>query len=332
LPGFEDLPRNFIMAICTNKANRIDSQSRLQIRFEETNLSASIQVPSESGLARTTIMTTIEETITTTDGIRLYVKRRVIENARGEVVIAHGFGEHSGRYGPLADYLNRELYSVTAYDHRGHGLSDGLPGHVENFKEYEDDLDKLIASVRERADARPIFLIGHSMGGLVALRYLAKQGSGLAGAIISAPLIAMAVPVSAHKLMIARVSARMAPRMRLDNEINPASLSRDPAVGKAYATDPLVNRKVSARWFAEATRAMDEVKTWAAQIACPLLVLHGTDDKLASCDATKELFARLGSTDKELGIYSGYYHELFNEPEKHELFERVTRWINKRVR
>jgi len=279
-----------------------------------------------------TSMTTIEETITTGDGLRLYVKRRVVENARGEVVIAHGFGEHSGRYGPLAERLNRESYSVTAYDHRGHGLSDGLPGHVENFSEYEDDLDKLIASVRERADARPIFLIGHSMGGLVALRYLAKKGSELAGGIISAPLIAVAVPVPAHKLMIARVSARMAPRMRLDNEINPANLSRDPEVGKAYQADPLVNRKVSARWFAEATRAMDEVKTWAAQITCPLLVMHGTEDKLASCAATKALFARLGSTDKELEIYSGYYHELFNEPEKQELFDRVTEWINKRGR
>jgi len=122
----------------------------------------------------------------------------------------------------------------------------------------------------------------------------------------------------------------MAPRMRLDNEINPAHLSRDPEVGRAYAADPLVNRKVSAKWFAEATRAMQEVVEWAPKITTPLLVMHGTEDRLASATATKRLFERLNSADKELEIYSGFYHELFNEPEKRDVFERVTDWLSKR--
>ncbi len=275
-------------------------------------------------------MTFIEETITTTDGLRLYVRRREVDNSRGEVIIVHGFGEHSGRYGSLTDHLVNHSYTVTGYDHRGHGLSDGLPGHIEHFYEYEDDLHKIIAHVRDRSKSPNLYLIAHSMGGLVALRYLAKRGDDLSGAIISAPLVAVAVPVPAHKLIIARLCARFRPYMRLNNGINPAHLSRDTEVGKAYATDPLVNRKVSARWFAEATRAMEEVKDWATQITLPLLVMHGTEDKLASCDATKRLFEKIGSKDKELGIYSGYYHELFNEPEKHQLYERATEWLSKR--
>jgi alpha-beta hydrolase superfamily lysophospholipase len=276
-------------------------------------------------------MTYIEETVTATDGLRLYLRRHELTNARGEILIAHGFGEHSGRYGALTDHLVHNNYSVTAYDHRGHGLSDGLPGHVESFGEYDEDLAKLIRSVRSRSQTKSLFLIGHSMGGLIALRYAARKGETLTGAIISAPLIEVAVPVPAHKLMIARVGARMNPRWRLDNEINPANLSRDPEVGRAYAADPLVNRKVSPKWFAEATRAMQEAAEWAPRITMPVLVMHGTDDKLASVAATQRMFERIESADKELVIYPGFYHELFNEPEKQEVFERVTEWLDKRA-
>jgi acylglycerol lipase len=275
-------------------------------------------------------MNYIEETVTTTDGLRLYLRRHEPAGSRGEILIVHGFGEHSGRYAGLTNHLVDRSYSVTAYDHRGHGLSDGLPGHVESFAEYDEDLTRMLKSVRSRSQVKPLFLIGHSMGGLIALRHAARNSSTLSGAIISAPLIEVAVPVPAHKLMIARVSARMAPRMRLDNEIDPSNLSRDPEVGRAYAADPLVNRKVSAKWFAEATRAMQEVVEWAPRIATPLLVMHGTDDRLASVDATRRLFERVTSKDKELVVYPGYYHELFNEPEKQEVFERVTDWLNQR--
>lgn len=276
-------------------------------------------------------MTYTEETVTAIDGLRLYLRRREVPGARAEVLISHGFGEHSGRYGALTDHLAAHRYSVTAYDHRGHGLSDGLPGHVESFSEYDIDLDRIVASVRSRSQSEKVYLVGHSMGGLIALRYAARKVDALAGAIISAPLIAVAVPVPAHKLMIARVGARMKPRMRLDNEIDPANLSRDPEVGRAYSTDPLVNRKVSAKWFAEATKAMQEVTEWATRITTPVLVMHGTEDKLASLDATKRMFENIGSRDKELVVYPGFYHELFNEPEKGEVFERVTDWLDARI-
>jgi len=272
-------------------------------------------------------MTFIEETVTAADGLRLYVRRHEVEHSRGEVVIVHGFGEHSGRYSALTDHLVRHQYSVTAYDHRGHGLSDGLPGHVDRFEEYEHDLERVISSVRARGQSTKLCLVGHSMGGLIALRYLARESKSITAAAVSAPLIEVAVRVPAHKMMIARVSARLAPRLRLGNEIDPGVLSRDPAVGLAYAADPLVNRVVSARWFTEATQAMAEIREWAPRITAPLLMMHGTEDKLARMEATRELFNQVGSKDKELEIYQGYYHELFNEPEKQHIFDRVSRWI-----
>jgi lysophospholipase len=277
-------------------------------------------------------ITFTEETITTSDGLRLYVRRRGVDCERANIIIVHGFGEHSGRYGPLTEHLIRHSYCVTGYDHRGHGLSDGLPGHVESFTEYEEDLDKVISYVRSRTESPLIYLIAHSMGGLVTIRYLARKSNAVAGAVISSPLIAVAVAVPAHKLMIARVSARTAPRFRIDNGIDPAKLSRDPEVGKAYAADPLVNRKISARWFAEASRAMEEVKTLASKVSTPILVMQGTKDQIVSADATKKIFEQIGSSDKELEVYEGLYHELFNEPEKHQVFERITAWLDQRVK
>jgi alpha-beta hydrolase superfamily lysophospholipase len=273
----------------------------------------------------------IEETIATQDGLRLYVRRCETAQPLAEVLIVHGFGEHSGRYTPLTDHLIRRHYNVTSYDHRGHGLSDGLPGHVDQFTDYEDDLDRVVAALHTRASNRRVVLIGHSMGGLIALRYLAREKRSVELAVISAPLIAVAVQIPVHKIMIAKVGTRVAPRLRLGNEIDPAVLSRDPQVGIAYAADPLVNRVVSPRWFMEAAHAMEEIKQSALRISVPILVMHGTEDRLASVEATEKLFGEIGSKDKELRIYPGYYHELFNEPEKQEIFEYVTGWLDQRV-
>jgi alpha-beta hydrolase superfamily lysophospholipase len=274
----------------------------------------------------------VEESINTEGGARLYVRRRQADTPRGEVILVHGFGEHSGRYAAISDHLVKHGFNVTSYDQRGHGQSDGLPGHIDRFKYYEDDLDRIVSSVRSRWDARNLFIIGHSLGGLVTLRYLAMRGSSVTGAVLSAPLISVAVEVPAHKVMMARVGARLMPKLRLDNEIDPAHLSRDPEVGIAYANDPLVNRLVSAKWFAEATKAMQEVVAWAGDIKTPMLVMHGTEDMLASVEATKALFEAAGSSDKEMVILPGFYHELFNEPEKQSVYERVSDWLEAHLR
>lgn len=275
-------------------------------------------------------MTYIEDSICTADRLRLYTRRHEASDARADVVLVHGLGEHSGRYMPLINFLVHRNYSVTAYDHRGHGKSEGLRGHVERFTDYEDDLDRVVTSVNGLASNRGIFIIGHSMGGLVTMRYAAKSGSRLRGVVVSAPAIKVATKVPAVKLMVARISAMVAPRVRLDNGIDPAVLSRDPEVGKAYAADPLVHRLVSARWFAEITGAMREVREIGSLLTLPLLVLQGTEDKLISEQGAKRLFEDIESKDKELKIYSGYYHELFNEPEKFEIYGFVADWLDAR--
>ncbi len=272
-----------------------------------------------------------EGSLTTPDGTQLYSRVYEYEKARGDILIVHGFGEHSGRYETLITHLLSKGYSVTTYDQCGHGKSAGLYGHIDRFVQYENDLDYVLSLVRARNESKKLFIIGHSMGGLIVLRYLTKQPEGITGAVISAPLVAIATKVPAHKLLIAKVSAALFPRLRMTNEINPAVLSRDAEIGRAYAADPLVGKMISTRWFVEAIKAMDELQKKAAQITLPVLVMHGTEDKLANVSATENLFANLGSADKRLKIFEGYYHELFNEPEKQEIYERVTDWLELRV-
>jgi alpha-beta hydrolase superfamily lysophospholipase len=276
-------------------------------------------------------MTDKEGSLTTPDGTRLYWRAEENETARGHIILVHGFGEHSGRYEALIAHLLNNGYSVTTYDQRGHGKSAGLYGHVDRFRQYEEDLDFMVSTVRARNDSKKLFIIGHSMGGLVVLRYLTKPREAITGAVISAPLVGIAAKVPAHKLLMAKMSATLFPRLRMANEINPAVLSRDAEIGRAYAADPLVGKMISTRWFAEAIKAMDELKQKASQITLPVLVMHGTEDKLASVSATENLFANLASTDKRLKIFEGFYHELFNEPEKQEIYERVTAWLELRV-
>jgi alpha-beta hydrolase superfamily lysophospholipase len=269
-----------------------------------------------------------EESVPASDGTALYTRRYETADARGEIILVHGFGEHSGRYQAIIDHLLGHNYSVTAYDHRGHGKSEGLYGHVDRFADYEDDLELLVSAIQSKHRPQRLFLVAHSMGGLVALRFLTRPREGITGAVISAPLVAIAAKVPAGKLLIAKVSGKLSPRMRMKNEINPAVLSRDAEVGRAYAADPLVGKLVSARWFVEAVSAMDELQHNASQITLPVLIMHGTEDRLANCEATRTLFKEIASTDKTLRIYEGYYHELFNEPEKQEVYNRVTAWLD----
>ena len=276
-------------------------------------------------------MANAEVTIRAPDGTGLWTWRRPTITPRAETLIIHGFGEHSRRYEALTDHLAANHCSVTGYDQRGHGKSEGGRGHVERFSDYEDDLAVIISRVASQSGGLPLFLIGHSMGGLITLRYLARNDPALRGAVVSAPLIGVAARVPPHKLMIGKLSAALMPRLTLNNEIDPSVLSRDENVGLAYAADPLVHRVVSAKWFAEATRAMEDVVRRAPEMTLPVLIMHGTEDKLASYEATARLYPSIGSKDKEFVTYTGYYHELFNEPEKQEVFTKVTDWISSRL-
>jgi alpha-beta hydrolase superfamily lysophospholipase len=246
---------------------------------------------------------------------------------RGTVVIAHGINEHGGRYTHVAERLVRDGWLVAALDHRGHGLSGGRRAAVERFDDWVTDLDTYVRGVL--ADApRPVFLLGHSLGGLIATIYVLRHQDAVSGLILSSPSVMPPPRMSPAAVRAGRFLSRWASNLpvvalRLD------AVSRDPAVVQAYRDDPLVHLgKMRARTGTEALRAIEEVQRDISQLRLPLLTLQGTVDLLVDPGAARWVDGHAGSADHTLHIYDGLYHEVFNEPEHEAVLDDVANWLD----
>jgi acylglycerol lipase len=248
----------------------------------------------------------------------------------GVVVIAHGFAEHSGRYAPVAARLVADGLAVRAPDHRGHGLSEGKRTSVVRFDDYVDDLTTVVEQAREEWASRRVILLGHSMGGLIALRLAVRAGVPIDGLVVSAPA-ACPRDVSRLTLTVGRALSRLAPntgvlRLPLNR------ISRDPAVVDAYNHDPLVFRTpIRARLGAEMLTAMDRVEAGLPELRTPLLVMQGTADGLVDPGCGPHVYERAGSADKTLKMYDGLWHEIFNEPERDHVLDDLATWVRVRL-
>jgi acylglycerol lipase len=260
-------------------------------------------------------------------GLRIHVRTWLPDGApTGVVVIAHGFAEHGGRYAAVAERLVRDGLAVRAADHRGHGLSEGKRTSVVRFDDYVDDLTTVIAQARARWSALRVVLLGHSMGGLIALDLAVRPGGPLDGLVVSAPA-ACPREVSKFTLTVGRALSRVAPdtgvlRLPLNR------ISRDPEVVDAYNKDPLVFRTpIRARLGAEMLVAMDRVDAGLPALRVPLLVMQGTADGLVDPGCGPHVYGRAGSVDKTLKMYDGLWHEIFNEPERDHVLGDLTGWL-----
>jgi alpha-beta hydrolase superfamily lysophospholipase len=250
---------------------------------------------------------------------------------RAVVVLAHGYAEHLGRYAYFAGKLNAAGIGVYALDHWGHGKSDGAYGFVPAFSAYTDGVEALLNEVELRHPDTPRFLIGHSMGGLIAAAHLVTHQSHYAGAILSGPAIKAAEEPSKLLIWVSRLLSRFVPRMGV-LALDSSGVSRDPAVVADYLADPLVyNGKMSARLAAEMFDAMAVVQARAGEIALPILLLHGEADSLTAPQGSRFLNEYVSSTDRTLKLYPGLYHEIFNEPERDSVIGDVTSWIAKHL-
>lgn len=286
--------------------------------------------------------------IDTRSGVRLHVERWSPAPGRPirfVVVLSHGAAEHVGRYDHLAGWLVAQGGLVFGPDHRGQGLSRGLGGHIDDFSIYGDDLDEVIAAVCRDLPAAALpdearwFLYGQGMGGLVVLTYLLDRGDDhpFAGAIVSAPLLALGMPVPAWKRRVADLLGRVWPRLRLPTGVPADAISRDPRVVTAFRGDRRRVDKVSARWFKAMHEAAARARDRAATLTLPMLWMVGSADRI--CDpavtrATFEALTEADARDQTLRVFDGYAHELHNEP---ELLQRPVRdllcaWIGQRAR
>lgn len=244
--------------------------------------------------------------------------------------VVHGYGEHAGRYAHVAQRLNARGISVVAADLRGHGRSAGVRGHVERFDEYHLDVEVILAELRARARGAPIAMFGHSMGGLVLADWTITRGSSeLLGLVLSSPFLGLALAVNPVKEGLGRVMSRIIPTLALPSGLYGRDVTRDPELAARYDADPLNNKKATSRWFTETMGAIQRVHARAGELTCPLLLVYGGADKVASADATDRFAARLRGRDQEKERLAGHYHELVNEPpaDRERVIDRIGTWL-----
>lgn len=250
---------------------------------------------------------------------------------RAVLLVAHGAGEHSARYQPLALFMNGYGFAVAALDHNGHGYSEGRPGHVNSFDEYLYDLAIFHRQVAARYAGLPMFLFGHSMGGLITSNYLLHHQKEFLGGILSGPAIKTDLQPGPVQMLLLRLLALLVPRLGMLN-LNADGISRDPEVVRKYIEDPLVfHGKMSARMLRELFAGMSMIQAGAARITLPMLLLHGGADVMTAPEGSRFLYEHIGSSDKTLKIYPGLYHEILNEPERAEVLAHMLEWVETRL-
>jgi alpha-beta hydrolase superfamily lysophospholipase len=253
------------------------------------------------------------------------------EGVGAVIAVVHGYGDHGGRYAWFGEAMGGRGHAVYACDLRGHGQSSGPRGQVKSFDEYLDDTAVFLDEVRRRQPGKPLFLLGHSMGGLICARLAEERAPDVTGLVLSSPFLALVAEVPPSKLVGARLLAVVWPGKDIGNTVQAADLSHDQAVVDAYVTDRLVHHVAPARWAVQLLAAQDAAMAAAERIALPLYVLYGTEDPVADPAFAEALFARAGSGDKTVRPYEGLLHECLNEVERERVYADLAAWIAERA-
>lgn len=260
------------------------------------------------------------------DGLRLFSRIWPAEQGRGTVVLVHGFAEHGGRYARLAEDVNRAGYCLATFDLRGHGLSGGRRAHVDNFNDYLEDCRTFIEQMGDDCP-RPFWLLGHSLGGLIAVRYRQRHGGDFAGLVLSSPFLGFAIRVPAVKALAGKLLSSLWPSLAMKTGLDPAVLSHEQQVVDDYRNDPLVTDTATARWFTEIIQAQQDARQKAGSLSGALLVLQAGDDRLSAIQSSRDFVDAYGGSDKRLNIYEGFLHEIFNETERQRPVADLLSWI-----
>lgn len=260
------------------------------------------------------------ESIDIGGGIDLHIRRWTAEEPRASLLIVHGFSEHVGRWEHVAEFFVDRSLSVIGYDHRGHGRSGGPRMDLERFEHFLDDLQVMVRHVRE-IDL-PLVVYGHSMGGLIAAAHAESDRDQPDLYVLSAPALDAEIPTVLR--FVAKVLVKIAPGIRLRSTVKGEQMSRDPDVGEAYFSDPLVFPNATLRFRDRFLAAMSDVRENVNRIRTPTLVIHGAEDSLAPPAASAPL---AGVDGIERRLFPGLRHEMHNEPEGPEVLEFVAGWL-----
>ena len=261
------------------------------------------------------------------DNLNIYARYWKPEGTvKGTVCLVHGLGEHIGRYTHVGEFLSAGGYAFLAADMRGHGKSEGQRGQTPSMDALREDISKQVEEAQKRVPDSPIFLYGHSLGGTLVLSYCARLHPQISGVIATGPLLRPGFDPPGWKLTLGRMMRNLGPTMAMSNGLDQDGLSRDPQVVHAYHSDPMVHDRVSARLGIE----MIEEGLWllenASRLRVPALLMHGSDDRLCSPQASRE-YQQKAEGRCTLKIWEGQYHEIHNEPEKDQVLQYALQWM-----
>ncbi len=271
----------------------------------------------------------------TSDRTRLFAKGWIHENFDIEKVIIfhHGIGEHCHRYKNLINYIEELEFSFFSYDIRGHGKSSGIRGDAESIKKLVMDIEEYIYFLKKEYKIRKPFLLGHSLGGLVTSYFSLKHSNQeeIKALILSAPALKISLnPLQYIKKITGKVINFIQPQMILKSEINPNWLSHNKKVIEEYKKDPLIHPFLSVRLGMSIFDAIEFVHHHSKKLKIPLWIGHGTEDKITSYQGSQEFYESVSSGDKTIKLFSGFYHEIFNESSKIPL-EELKQWLENKI-
>jgi acylglycerol lipase len=271
-----------------------------------------------------------ESSFKNADGLNIFTRSFLPNGApRAVIVLVHGFNAHSGYMVWAAEQFAARGLAAYALDLRGRGRSDGERFFINSFSDYTGDVDELVAIARAAHPGLPLYVLGHSAGGVVASTYVFEHQDTLAGLVCESFALDVGVP-DAAALLIKGIS-HLAPHLHiftLKNEI----FSRDPAVVAAMNADPLIaNESQPAETSAELIKAAERLKANMPKYRVPILIIHGTADKATRYQGSEYFYEHAGSTDKTLRLYEGHYHDLLNDVGKEDVMADVQTWLDERI-
>ncbi|MDE2418636.1 MAG: lysophospholipase [Burkholderiales bacterium] len=273
-------------------------------------------------------------TFIASDGANLIVQEWPLPShvpKRGMVIIVHGLGEHAGRYNHVAAKLNEWGFAARGYDQCGHGESEGLRGSLPSDNRLLDDLADIVDSTRaQMPPGMPLFLLGHSMGGLVVARFISLNMRTVDGVILSSP--ALDPGLNAFQKFLVAVLPRIAPNLRVGNGLKPQYISHDPAVVIDYKADPLVHDRISARLARFIATAGPAALAHAPHWTVPTLLMYAGDDRLLNADGSRAFAAAAPKSIVTAVCFDTLYHEIFNEYDARPVFAALKQWLDRQAR
>lgn len=265
-------------------------------------------------------------------GLHLYYRTWESATPSAGIIVVHGLAEHSGRYEEFGRRMASNSVNVYAFDLRGHGVSEGRRGHADRFEFLLQDVERFRREVESITNGElPLFVLGHSMGGLIALRYIEEYDAPLRGAVLVSPWLASGPSVPRWKVLGAGVLNKILPSLPIDAGIDADFLCHDALVVTRYREDPLVHGKITPRLFAEASSSMGLVFHRSDRIRIPLLFLLAGDDQIVDTKKSETFARSLSATDVTIRVMPNYYHEVLNDFDRAHASKEVREWVNGRA-